>query len=50
MSSFGPTVYAVADTGVKEIERAAQSWMQAHCGGTTLITSARNTGAMIRVA
>ncbi|MHB8162937.1 MAG: beta-ribofuranosylaminobenzene 5'-phosphate synthase [Methanoregula sp.] len=49
MSSFGPTVYAVADTGTKEIERAAQSFMQAHCGGTTLNTSARNTGAMVRV-
>ena len=50
MSSFGPTMYAVADTGTAEIERAAQSFMQANCGGTTLITSARNTGAMIRVA
>ncbi|MFA6225450.1 MAG: beta-ribofuranosylaminobenzene 5'-phosphate synthase [Methanoregula sp.] len=50
MSSFGPTVYAVCDSGANEIERAAQSFMQANCGGTTLITSARNTGAMIRVA
>jgi beta-ribofuranosylaminobenzene 5'-phosphate synthase len=50
MSSFGPTVYAVCDTGALAIERAAQSFMQANCGGTTLITSARNTGAMIRVA
>ena len=50
MSSFGPTVYAVADTGVKGIEQAAQSFMQTHCGGTTLITTARNTGARVRVA
>jgi len=50
MSSFGPTVYAVADTGAKGIEQAAQSFMQKHCGGTTLITAARNTGAMVRVA
>lgn len=50
MSSFGPTVYAISDTGATDIERAAQSCMRANCGGTTLITSARNTGAMIRVA
>jgi beta-ribofuranosylaminobenzene 5'-phosphate synthase len=50
MSSFGPTVYAISDTGAADIERAAQSCMQANCGGTTLITSVRNTGAMIRVA
>ncbi len=50
MSSFGPTVYAVCDTGAMAIEQAAQSFMQANCGGTTLITSARNTGAVVRVA
>ncbi|MFA4825055.1 MAG: beta-ribofuranosylaminobenzene 5'-phosphate synthase [Methanoregula sp.] len=50
MSSFGPTVYAVGDTGMNAIEQAAQSFMKESGGGTTLITSARNTGAMIRVA
>jgi beta-ribofuranosylaminobenzene 5'-phosphate synthase len=50
MSSFGPALYAVSDTGLKEIERAAQSFMQETGGGTTLITSARNVGAAVRVA
>jgi beta-ribofuranosylaminobenzene 5'-phosphate synthase len=50
MSSFGPALYAVCDTGGKEIEQAAQSFMQETGGGTTLITSARNSGATVRVA
>jgi beta-ribofuranosylaminobenzene 5'-phosphate synthase len=50
MSSFGPALYAVGDTGVPAIERAAQSFMQERGGGTTLITSARNGGATVRVA
>jgi len=50
MSSFGPALYAVSDTGLKEIEQAAQSFMRETGGGTTLITSARNVGAAVRVA
>jgi beta-ribofuranosylaminobenzene 5'-phosphate synthase len=50
MSSFGPALYAVGDTSLNEIERAAQSFMQETGGGTTLITSARNCGAAVRVA
>jgi beta-ribofuranosylaminobenzene 5'-phosphate synthase len=50
MSSFGPALYAVGDTGLQEIERAAQSFMQERGGGTTLITTARNCGAAVRVA
>ncbi len=50
MSSFGPTVYAIDDTDMGEIERAAQSFMDDHGGGTTLITSARNKGASVRMA
>jgi len=50
MSSFGPALYAVSDTGLKEIEQAAKSFMQETGGGTTLITSARNAGAAVRVA
>ncbi|MDD4483940.1 MAG: beta-ribofuranosylaminobenzene 5'-phosphate synthase [Methanoregula sp.] len=49
MSSFGPTLYAIGDTGMQDIERAAQSYMAEHCGGTTLVTSARNSGAEVRV-
>jgi len=50
LSSFGPTVYAVGDTGMTGIEQAAQKFMQESGGGTTLITTARNSGAIVRVA
>ena len=50
MSSFGPTVYAIGDTGMQGIEQAAHSFMEAHGGGSTLITSARNSGAIVRIA
>ena len=50
MSSFGPALYAIGDTDMREIERAAQMYMQEIGGGTTLITSARNRGAAVRVA
>jgi beta-ribofuranosylaminobenzene 5'-phosphate synthase len=50
LSSFGPTVYAVGDTGMTGIGQAATSFMKEHSGGTTLITTARNSGAVVRVA
>jgi beta-ribofuranosylaminobenzene 5'-phosphate synthase len=50
MSSFGPTLYAIADTGMQDIKRAAQSYMQDIGGGTTLVTTARNGGATVRIA
>jgi beta-ribofuranosylaminobenzene 5'-phosphate synthase len=50
MSSFGPTVYAIGDTDMREIEQAARSCMDEYAGGTTLITSARNKGASVRIA
>ncbi len=50
MSSFGPTIYAIGDTGMEEIQRAAQVFMDEHGGGSTLITSARNSGALVRTA
>jgi len=50
LSSFGPTVYAVGDTGMTAIEQAARRFMNDTCGGTTLITTARNSGAVVRVA
>jgi beta-ribofuranosylaminobenzene 5'-phosphate synthase len=49
MSSFGPTIYAIGDSDMREIQRAAQVFMNEHGGGTTLITSARNSGALVRV-
>ena len=50
MSSFGPTVYAIGDTDMRGIEQAAQSFLNDHGGGSTLITSARNKGASVRIA
>lgn len=50
MSSFGPTLFAFCDTGTDDVERAARSFMDGWCGGTTLVTAARNTGAAVRVA
>jgi beta-ribofuranosylaminobenzene 5'-phosphate synthase len=50
LSSFGPAVYAVGDTGMTGIEQAALKFMKESGGGTTLITTARNCGAIVRVA
>ena len=50
LSSFGPAVYAVSDTGMTAIGHAAESFLNGHGGGTTLITTARNSGAVVRVA
>jgi len=50
LSSFGPTVYAIGDTGMTGIEQAAQKFMNESCGGITLITAARNSGAVVRIA
>ena len=50
LSSFGPAVYAIGDTGMTGIEQAAQKFMKETGGGTTLITTARNSGAVVRVA
>jgi len=50
MSSFGPTLYAIGDTGMREVERAAQTYLKGMGGGTTLFTSARNSGAAVRIA
>jgi beta-ribofuranosylaminobenzene 5'-phosphate synthase len=50
LSSFGPTIYAIGDTGMTGIEQAAQTFMKESGGGTTIITAARNCGAVVRVA
>ncbi|MCC7565361.1 MAG: DUF98 domain-containing protein [Methanomicrobiaceae archaeon] len=47
MSSFGPTVYAVGDSGMREVERAAGEALDG-MGGTILLTTARNSGATIK--
>jgi beta-ribofuranosylaminobenzene 5'-phosphate synthase len=47
MSSFGPTLFAVSDTGMPAIEQAARCALEG-VGGEVLQTNARNTGAEIR--
>jgi beta-ribofuranosylaminobenzene 5'-phosphate synthase len=48
MSSFGPALYAIADTGLPGIEQAAREFMDGRGGGETYLTSARNSGALVR--
>ncbi|UEC41763.1 MAG: hypothetical protein METHAR1v1_30001 [Methanothrix sp.] len=49
LSSFGPTVYAVADSNARDIEAAAVEAMR-DVGGEVLVTRTRNSGARVRVA
>jgi beta-ribofuranosylaminobenzene 5'-phosphate synthase len=46
LSSFGPTVYAIGDTGMENVIRAAKE-MIGDEGGSVLLTSARNCGTII---
>jgi len=48
LSSFGPTVYAIADSQCRDIEAAARQAMS-EVGGEVLITRARNEGARMRI-
>lgn len=50
LSSFGPAVYAIGDTGMAGIRTAAESFMAENGGGTAIITAARNSGAVVRMA
>jgi beta-ribofuranosylaminobenzene 5'-phosphate synthase len=50
MSSFGPTVYAITDSGAPGILRAAEEFMEEHSGGEAWISAPRNTGAMVRIS
>ena len=50
LSSFGPVVYAIGDTGMPAIRQAAVSYMNEYGGGTATITTARNCGAVVRLA
>lgn len=47
LSSFGPTVYAIADSQVRDVEALAREAME-EVGGEVLITKARNEGARVR--
>ncbi len=48
LSSFGPTVYAVGDSGMDDIIGAAKEAL-GEMGGSFLLTKARNTGADVTV-
>jgi beta-ribofuranosylaminobenzene 5'-phosphate synthase len=50
MSSFGPTVYAITDSDAHGILGVAEEFMAGHGGGEAWISSARNTGAGVRVS
>ncbi|MDN7025362.1 DUF98 domain-containing protein [Methanoculleus sp. FWC-SCC1] len=45
LSSFGPTVYAVGDTGMDGVVGAAREVLDGRGGGAVILTRARNTGA-----
>ncbi|MBT0732296.1 DUF98 domain-containing protein [Methanoculleus bourgensis] len=47
LSSFGPTVYAIGDSGMEDVARAAKEVL-GDCGGSVLLTRARNCGAGVR--
>lgn len=49
LSSFGPTVFAVTDTGAAGIEAAAREVLEG-TSGEVVVTRACNTGARIRAA
>ncbi|MGE4374550.1 MAG: beta-ribofuranosylaminobenzene 5'-phosphate synthase [Methanoculleus sp.] len=47
LSSFGPTVYAIGDSGMADLARAAEEVLVGH-GGLVTLTRARNCGAKMR--
>ncbi|MCK8517901.1 beta-ribofuranosylaminobenzene 5'-phosphate synthase [Methanoculleus sp. 7T] len=47
LSSFGPTVYAVGDSGMEDVARAAKEVL-GDLGGSVILTKARNCGASMR--
>ncbi|MDD1675657.1 MAG: chorismate pyruvate-lyase family protein, partial [Methanomicrobiales archaeon] len=48
MSSFGPAVYAIGDTDMQTLARAAREEMKPQ-GGEVLVTEGRNCGARVRL-
>jgi beta-ribofuranosylaminobenzene 5'-phosphate synthase len=49
LSSFGPTVYAIVDSGTRDIQAAAMEVMR-DVGGEVVVTRPRNSGARTRSA
>ena len=50
LSSFGPTVYAIGDTGMQDARSAAEDLMAETGGGKVILTRAQNRGAGIRAS
>jgi len=48
MSSFGPSLFAIGDSDLQQVNRAVMKHMEPLGGGTTILTCARNRGASIR--
>lgn len=48
MSSFGPALYAISDTGMDDIMQASQEYMDQNQGGELFVTSGRNYGVSVR--
>ncbi len=48
MSSFGPTLFAIGDSNLHQVNEAVIEYMGPLGGGTTILTRARNTGASVR--
>jgi len=48
MSSFGPTLYAIGDSDLRNVQDAAREHLEPLGGSTTILTRARNTGASVR--
>ncbi len=48
MSSFGPALFAVSDTGIEDIMQASRRYLDRYDGGAVFLTQARNEGAIIR--
>ncbi len=48
MSSFGPTLFAISDSGMNDVENSATEHMEPFGGGTLIHTCARNRGASVR--
>lgn len=48
MSSFGPTLFAIGDSNLHQVNEAVLEHIGLLGGGTTILTRARNTGASVR--
>jgi beta-ribofuranosylaminobenzene 5'-phosphate synthase len=50
MSSFGPTIFAIGDSDLRQLDEAVTEHMKPFGGGTTHLTRARNSGASVHCA